>query len=341
MKTTFRAAAIALAMTTGVAAGMTAGLTAAAAQTVELKLTHQWKQGTDGRDRAAREFVKEVQKRDPSIKFRIYPGSSLISNPIQQVDALQQGTIEMSVFALIYGVGKVPEFSATILPGAVGNVANAAKLKGGAFHQKVQEVAEANGLHILTWWWTEGGFANRVRPITGPESVKGLKMRGADKTVDLMLAAAGASVFSMPSTELYNAVQTGVLDGLMTSFETLLSTRLYEQTKYATIGGDYSVFMVLQPLVISKSAWDKLTPAQQKAFDEAAAISDAYFLAEQLEVGQKTIDTFKKAGAEVRQMTKAEYDAWIAIAQKTSWTAFEAVSPRAKELVTILRAQTN
>lgn len=331
MNSLFRSAAVAVALTLGA--------TAASAETLELKLTHQWKQGTDGRDRAARLFVKEVQKRDPSIKFRIYPGSSLISNPIQQVDALQQGSIEMSVFPLIYAVGKVPEFSATILPGAVGSVTNAAKLKNGPFHQKVQEVAEANGLHLLTWWWTEGGFANRVHPITGPESVKGLKMRGADKTVDLMLKAAGASVFSMPSTELYNAMQTGVLDGLMTSFETLLSTRLYEQAKFATIGGDYSVFMVLQPLVISKSAWDKLTPAQQKAFNEAAAVSEDAFLAEQLDVGKKTVETFKKAGVDVRQLSKAEYDQWIALAQTTSWTAFEAVSPTAKELVAILRAQ--
>lgn len=315
------------------------GCGAAAAQTIELKLTHQWKQGTDGRDRAARKFIKEVQKRDRNIKFRVYPGSSLISNPIQQLDALQQGTIEMSIFPLVYGVGKVPEFSATILPGAISNVSAASRLKGGEFYRTLQKVAEANGIHLLTWWWTEGGFANKVRPIAGPETVKGLKMRGADKTLDLMLSAAGASVFSMPSTELYNAVQTGVLDGLMTSFETLLSTRLYEQTKFATIGGEYSVFMLLQPLVISKAAWDKLTPGQQKAFEEAAAVSEAFFLAEQLDLGQKTVDTFKKAGADVRQLTKAEYDSWIALAEKTAWTAFEQVSPSAKALIAALRAQ--
>jgi TRAP-type C4-dicarboxylate transport system substrate-binding protein len=268
----------------------------------------------------------------------VFPGASLISNPIQQLDALQQGTIEMSIFPLIYGVGKVPEFSATILPGAVSNVSEAVKLKDTAFYEKLQEVAEAKGLRLLTWWWTEGGFANSVRPITGPESVKSLKMRGADKTVDLMLSAAGASVFSMPSTELYSAMQSGVLDGLMTSFETLLSTRLYEQAKFATIGGDYSVFMLLQPLVISKAAWDKLTPAQKKAFEEAAAVSDEYFLKEQLEVGQKTVEIFEKAGAEVRQMTKEEYDQWIALAEQTSWQEFAKVSPSAKELVDALRA---
>ena len=138
------------------------------AQAQEFKLTHQWKQGTDGRDLAAREFIKEVNKKDPAIKFRVYPGASLISNPLKQIDAIQDGTIEMCILPLIYGAGKIPELSVTILPGAITNIADAMKLKNSEYAKKLQELAEANGFHILTWWWTEGGFGNRVRPITGP-----------------------------------------------------------------------------------------------------------------------------------------------------------------------------
>jgi TRAP-type C4-dicarboxylate transport system substrate-binding protein len=62
-----------------------------------LKLTHQWPQG-DGRDKGARNFVDEVAKRDPSLKFRIYPGASLISNPLKQIDALASGSIDSRSF---------------------------------------------------------------------------------------------------------------------------------------------------------------------------------------------------------------------------------------------------
>ncbi|MGB7480107.1 MAG: TRAP transporter substrate-binding protein DctP, partial [Burkholderiaceae bacterium] len=223
-----------------------------------LKLSHQWPQG-DGRDKGARHFVAEVTKHDPSFKFRIYPGASLISNPIKQIDALAGGSVDLSIFPLIYAVGKAPEFSITILPGAINSVQDAMRFKGTDYEKRLQAVAEKQGFHILTWWWTEGGIANRARPITTPDTVKGLKFRGADRTLDTMLKEAGASVFAMPSTELYNAVQTGVLDGLMTSYETFMSMRLYEQVKYATLGGDYTIFVVFQPLVISTKAWNALT----------------------------------------------------------------------------------
>ncbi len=311
-----------------------------AAQAVEFKLTHQWKQGVDSRDVAARQFAREVTRRDPSITFRIYPGASLISNPIKQLDALQDGTIEMSVIPLVYTTGKIPEFSATILPGAVASAADGMKLRNSEFAKKLQEVAEANGLHIVTWWWTEGGFINRVHPIGPPDGVKGLKFRGADRIVDVALREAGASVFSMPSTELYSALQSGVLDGLLTSYDTLMSMRLYEQSKFATIGGDYTIFVLLQPIVMSKKAWDTLTPAQRKVFEEAALITDKWFNSEQDDVAKNTVAKFRQAGVQVKQMAKPEFDAWVALAKNSSWKEFEKISPRAKELLDALQKST-
>ncbi|GGO61076.1 TRAP-type C4-dicarboxylate transport system, substrate-binding protein [Roseovarius pacificus] len=315
---------------------LTLGALSAEAQT--FKLTHQWKEGVDARDKAARLFVEEVNKSLPDLKVRIYPGSSLISHPKAQYDALLQGTIEMSVFPLIYGSGKVPEFSGTILPGAVNSLNDAEKLKHSVYHEQLQKIAEANGIHILTWWWTEGGFATSASPVTSPDTVAGTKLRGSDKAVDNMLLAAGASVFSMPSTEIYSALQTGVLDGAMTSFESFQSMRIFEQTKYATLGGDYSVFMLLQPLVISMSAWEGLTDEQQAVFEKAAEISDMFFKEQQEQAGQKTIEAFEKAGVEVRQMTEEEHKEWVDLAKRSSWVEFAKISPDANALIEALEA---
>lgn len=308
----------------------------AAAQS--FKLTHQWREG-DARDKAARVFIDELNKTLPDLRVRIYPGSSLIASPPAQFDALLQGTIEMAVFPLIYGTGKVPEFSGTILPGTVHSLEHAASLEGSPYHEQLQAIAEKNGLHILTWWWTEGGFGTRETPISGPASVKGLKMRGADRAMDTMLSAAGASVFTMPSTELYPALQTGVLDGTMTSFESFLSLRLYEQLGYATLGGDYSIFMLLQPLVISKAAWDKLSDEEKAAFEAAAEASNAFFLENQQNAAANTIQRFTDAGVEVRQMTAEEHAEWVALAEKTSWAEFATISDEAKALTDSLRQQ--
>lgn len=312
-------------------------LAAAAVHAETLKLTHQWPQG-DGRDKAARLFAQEVHKQDPSIKFRIYPGASLISNPLKQIDALANGSIDLSVFPLVYAVGKAPEFSITILPGAIHSVQDAMRFKGTDYEKRLQEVARKQGFHILTWWWTEGGIADKVRPITMPDSVKGLKFRGADRTIDTMLKSAGASVFSMPSTELYNALQTGVLDGLMTSYETFLSMRLYEQTKYATLGGDYTMFVVFQPLVISTKTWDRLSDKQKQIFERAADATLPSFNAEQARVNVEVVKKFQAAGVKVHEMTQDEYKAWVALAKKTAWPEYAAISPEAKGLLDAVEA---
>jgi len=304
----------------------------------EIKISHQWKANTDGRDKAARLFVEEVNKKDPSLKFRIYPGSSLNIKPVAQFDALQAGTLEMAVFPMSYAVGKVPEMSITIMPGTITSYDHALRLKGSAFHKKLQDLSHRNGVHIVTWWWTPGGFASKVREIGGPDTVKGEKMRAADPTFESMLKAAGASVINIPSTEIYPSLQSGVLTSTLTSAETFVSMRIYEQTKFATVGGDYTLWWLLQPLVMSKAAWDKLTPAQKKVFEEAADVTDKFFAAGQAEAVTKMEDAYKKAGAKVRALSKAEFDAWIDLAKKTSWPEFSAKSADAKQLLELITA---
>lgn len=310
----------------------------ASTQTVDMRASHQWKQGTDARDRALRILVDEAVKRAPELKVRIYPGMSLNIKTVAQYDALQSGSLDMAIYPLVYATGKVPEYSITILPGTVGNLAEAAKLKKSAFRDKLQEIAEKDGVHILTWWWTPGGFASKTREIGGPDTVKGLSMRAADPIYEVMLKSVGASIQSMPSSEVYSAMQSGVLDSLLTSAETFVSMRLYEQAKNITIGGDYTMFMLLQPVLVSKKTWDKLTPAQKEALEAGAAASEKFFDGVQEEAVKAAEESFKKAGAKVRPLTKAEYEEWVALAKKTSWVEFEGKSDNAKELLKLLLA---
>jgi TRAP-type C4-dicarboxylate transport system substrate-binding protein len=320
----------------GLAAAM--GLSASIAQAMELKISHQWKANVDGRDRAARLFVKEVEKADPSVKFRIYPAQSLGIKPAAQYDALQNGTLELAIFPMSYAVKKAREWSGVILPGGIPNLDVAMKLKGSAYHKELQKLAHENGVHVLTWWWTPGAFATKNGPVSGPKSVAGVKLRAADPTFESMLKAAGASPVAMASTEIYPALQSGVLGGALTSAETFVSMRLYEQAKYATVGGDSSLWMLLQPMVMSKQHWDKLSDKQKKIFEAAADKSDAFFLTLQREATDKMAATWKKNGGTPREMTKAEFDEWMALANKTAYPEYEAISPKAKAILKALRA---
>jgi len=320
-----------------VAVALASLLGAAAAQAQTIKISHQWRAETDARDRAVRVFVKAVNERVPDLKFRIYPGRSLIQDPVAQFDAMQAGTLEMAVYPLVYAVGKVPEFSITVLPGLIRSLDQAVALNGSDYHRRLQEICEANGVRLVTWWWTPGGFVSKERPIAGPETVKGLKMRAADPYFEKVLQSAGASVHAMPSSEVYTALQTGVLDALLSSSETFVSMRIFEQTKHATAGGDNEIFLLLQPLVMSKAAWDRLTPEQKAAFEAAAAESETFFNGVQKEATATMIREFTEAGATVRQLTDAEYDAWVELAEKTAWQSFREDVPGGQELIAVVQ----
>ena len=220
----------------------------------DIKISHQFKQG-DARDEATRLFVAEVVKRDPSLKFRIFPNRSLIAAPFEQLAAMRDGSIEMAVYPINYGGGQVPEFSVTTLPGVIRGLEHGLALRDSDFAKTLNDVAMANGVRIVTWWWTPLGFVMKQKTFAGPNSVSGLKMRGADAYVDLLLKEQGASVVAMAGTELYSAMQSGILDGFLTSTESMFTNRFYEVGKSATLGGTYNFATSLQPLMMSRKHW--------------------------------------------------------------------------------------
>jgi TRAP-type C4-dicarboxylate transport system substrate-binding protein len=297
----------------------------------ELKISHQWASSTDGRDRAIRVFVQEVEARAHDLKFRIYPNSSLNFKPTELLAALQSNAVTLAVYPLTYAVGEVPEFSLDGLPGLVPDLDAARALKGSEIHGMLQSLAEANGIRILTWWWAPGGLFAKKLPITDPASVRGLRMRAADPLFELMLKEAGASVANMPSTDIYAAMRSNKLDAIGTTYEAFVSLRLSEQAKFATIGT--SLFMGFCPLVISLKAWNMLTPEQKFAVEESAAISDEYFETIERDLERRVVTTLRNAGVTVHRMSKDDYLSWLQLAQRTAWAEYTRINPRAQELL--------
>jgi len=301
----------------------------------EIRISHQWAEHTDARDRAARVFVQGVEKGTRDLSLRVYPNSSLNIKPRDLLKALQDERVEMAIYPLVYAASTAPEFSVAGLPALVPNVAAAHALKNSAIFLMLQSLAEDNGFRILALLWNPGGFLTMHREVTGPTSVQGLRMRVSEPLFGLMLKNAGASVTTMPSNEIFAALQSGSLDSVVTTYETMMSLKLYELAKFATIGSP-SVFMGFSPLVISLSTWRRLTPEQQAILEEAAAITDRYYESQQLDIEGRTIATLRSAGVSVRQLTKEEYLAWLQAAQQTAWLEYTRLNPQARDLLVAL-----
>ena len=163
-------------------------------------------------------LVAELRKRGTDLTISLHPNSSLKFKPVEQYDAMLEGKIEMTVYPIAYQSAKIPEFSIGLLPGVPSSAETAGLLKGTQFEDKLQQICEENGFRILTWWWVGGGVASRAQEFGGPDSVKGLRARGGDRAFDEMLAAAGASTLSMPSSDIRAAMETDKLDVALTSF---------------------------------------------------------------------------------------------------------------------------
>jgi len=276
-------------------------------------------------------FAQEVATRAHGLRLTVYPDSTLKIKPTELFGALQANTLEMAVYPLTYAVAQVPEFSLAGLPGLVPDLDAAQALKGSEVHAMLQSLAEAHGVHILTWWWAPGGLFAKRAQISGPASVRGLKMRAADPLFEYMLKHAGASITSMPSTGIYSAMQSGELDAIGTTYDAFMSLRLFEQAKFATLGS--SLFMGFCPLVVSLGTWNKLTTDQKTAFEEAAAISDTYFDTVERDLTQRMEKRLMNSGVAMSRMSNEDYLAWLRLAQETAWREYAKTNPRAQRLL--------
>ncbi|MBB6181377.1 TRAP transporter substrate-binding protein DctP [Pseudorhizobium flavum] len=305
------------------AAVLIGGLVAstASAQTV-LKASHQFPGGKgDIRDEMVQIIAREVAAANVGLEIQVYPGSSLYK-PNDQWNAVTRGILDMTSFPLDYASGRHPEFSATLMPGLVGNFDRAKRLNDSEFMADIKKVIEDAGAMVIADAWLSGAFASKKNCITSPETVKGQVIRAAGPAFEEMLVAAGASISSMPSSEIYSGMQTGVLDAANTSSASFVSYRLFEHAKCLTAPGENALWFMYEPVLMSKKVFEGLNEEQQKAILAAGEKSEAFFDAEVRKGDQLMIDTYKKAGVEVVEMSKEDYDAWLALAKESSYKNF-------------------
>ena len=303
------------------------------AQNVTLKASHQFPGAKgDVRDEMVQMIAREVAAAKVGLEIKVFPGSSLVKAQ-EQWKAMQTGQIDMTSFPLDYASGFHPQFGATLMPGLVKGHAHARRINDSAFMKDIKAIIEQGGVHVLADAWLAGAFGSKDKCIKRPEDAAGLKVRSAGSTFAQMWAGAGASIVSIPSSEVYNALQQGVAQATDTSTGSFVSFRLYEQLKCVTAPGDNALWFMYEPVLISKKSWDKLNDAQQKALMAASKKAEAYFEAESKKLDDKMVEVYKQAKVEVVELTDAEVEAWRAVAQKTSYKAFAEKVPGGKELI--------
>ncbi len=279
----------------------------------------------------------EVAVADVDLSIRIF-GSKSLFKPREQYRPLSRGQLDMTVLPLSYAGGQQPAYNLTLMPGLVRNHDHAAHLAESPFMEALEEKMAEDDVMVLVHGYLAVGFAGKDGCITNPDDIAGLQTRAAGKSFEQMLAGANASIASMASSEIYNAVQTGVLDAANTSSSSFVSYRIYEQVSCYTPASDVALWFMYQPLLMNKATFDGLTEEQQTALLEASANAQAFYLDEAKAQDAASADVFREAGVEIAEMTVEAFEAWRALAEETSCKAFVEEVPDGQALLDLALA---
>jgi tripartite ATP-independent transporter DctP family solute receptor len=273
------------------ALALTAGLALAQAP-IKLTLGHNAAPGNP-KSEGSLFFAEEVKKRSAGRITIQVAGAAQLGDDQTMLTSLRTGTLDMSVNSQGPVSAVVPETAALGMPFLFSSLPQAWKLLDGPIGQDLAKKFEAKNLVVLAWW--DNGIrqtTNNKRPVTKPDDLKGMKLRTpADPaTVDLFNAM-GASTQQINFSELYVALQSGVVDGQENPLANIHSSKLYEVQKYLSLTRHKYESM---PFLMSGITWKKLNEADRKLISDAAAEAAKFERKLMLESDDKLIGEFRK-----------------------------------------------
>lgn len=317
-------------------AGLALAAAGSMANATELRLSHQWS-NKDIRHQVAQMVADEVAAADVDLNIKIF-GSKSLFKPREQYKPLSRGQLDMTVLPLSYAGGQQPAYNLTLMPGLVKNHDHAARFSSSSFMEALEAKMAEDGVMVLVHGYLAGGFAGKDRCITNPNDVQGLQTRAAGKSFEQMLAGAGASIASMASSEIYSAMQTGVLQAANTSSSSFVSYRIYEQVSCYTPAGDVALWFMYQPLLMNKRTFDGLSEEQQNALLAASEKAQAFYLEEAKKQDAASAKVFADAGVEIAEMSTEDFEAWRKLAMETSYQKFVDEVPDGQALLNLALA---
>jgi C4-dicarboxylate-binding protein DctP len=283
---------------------------AVAQQPIVVKFSHVAAPDTP-KGQAAIEFKRLAEERTKGrVKVEVYPNSMLFKDA-EELDALQLGSVQMlAPVPGKFGPVGVPEFEVFDLPYMFPDLEALQRVYRGPAGAALLKKLESRGLVGLAFWNNGFRVMSANRPIHVPGDTKGLKMRiNSSKVNAAIMKSVGAVPQTMAFSEVYQGLQTGVIDGTEGPLSNLYTQKQYEVQKHVTLTyHTISNYVV----VVNKAFWEKL-PADIRTTLEGA-LKDATALNDQNSVKDEAaaIAGIKASGkSEIYVPTPAEKDAWM------------------------------
>lgn len=259
--------------------------------------------------RAADKFKELAEKyTNGKVKVEVYPNSQLYKDK-EELEALQLGAVQMLAPSLAkFGPLGAKEFEVFDFPCLFPDYNGLHKITEGPIGQQLLDKLSAKGITGLAYW--DNGFKifSSNKPVLTVDDFKGQKMRiQSSKVLDAQMRALGSIPQVMAFSEVYQALQTGVVDGTENPPSNMYTQKMFEVQKYANITNHgYLGYAV----IVNKKFWDGLPADIRKALDQAMKESTVYANDIASKDNQDALKAMEAAGkTEFHQPTPAEREA--------------------------------
>jgi C4-dicarboxylate-binding protein DctP len=245
------------------------------------------------------------------VKVEVYPNSSLYKDK-EELEALQLGSVQILAPSISkFGPLGVKEFDVFDLPFLMSDDARARQMMASPMMADLNKKLEAKGVEPLAYWDNGAHVYTANKPLIKPEDFRGLKMRiQGSKVLDAASRELGAIPQIMAFGELYQALQTGVVDGEDNVPSNIWTQKFHEVQKYLTVSYHGRLTYAL---VTNKKFWDSLAADLKEPLARAVKESTDYFNETAAKDNADALEKIKASGKiQVHYLTDDEKKAWVA-----------------------------
>ncbi|MFC3162233.1 TRAP transporter substrate-binding protein [Ciceribacter thiooxidans] len=282
---------------------------AAAADPIVIRFSHVVAPDTP-KGKGADKFKELAEKyTNGAVKVEVYPNSQLYKDK-EELEALQLGAVQMLAPSLAkFGPLGIKEFEVFDLPYIFSGYDSLHKVTYGPVGKSLLDKLSAKGIQGLAFWDNGFKIMSANSPLKTPDDFLGLKMRiQSSKVLEAEMNALGAVPQVMAFSEVYQALQTGVVDGTENPPSNMYTQKMHEVQKHATLSNHgYLGYAV----IVNKKFWDELPADVRGNLDKAMAEATEYANGIAKEENEKALEAMKAAGTtEFHELTADELAAW-------------------------------
>jgi C4-dicarboxylate-binding protein DctP len=245
--------------------------------------------------KAAEKFKELAEKyTEGKVKVEVYPNSTLYKDK-EELEALQLGAVQMLAPSNSkFGPIGVREFEVFDLPYILPDLATLRKVTDGPLGAKLLKLLEPKGMTGLAYW--DNGFKQMTanKKLITPQDYKGLKFRiQSSKVLEAQFRALGSIPQVMAFGEVYQALQTGVVDGQENTWSNIYTQKMHEVQKFATVTNHGYIGYIV---VVNKKFWEGLPPEIRGQLDKAMKEATAFCNGQSAKENEEALADIKKAG---------------------------------------------